>query len=100
MTERNQKLWEGEAQRLADFFKIFGDSTRIRILFELLSSEACVGDLAMSLNMSQSAVSHQLRIIKESRLVKCRREGQTMVYSLADDHVRTIISQGREHIEE
>ena len=100
MTEKNQPLWEGEAQQLAELFKIFGDPTRIKLLFELLSSESCVGDLALALDMSQSAVSHQLRIIKESRLVKCRREGKNMIYSLADDHVRTILSQGREHIEE
>ena len=100
MTEKNQPLWEGEAQQLAELFKIFGDPTRIKLLFELLSSESCVVDLALALDMSQSAVSHQLRIIKESRLVKCRREGKNMIYSLADDHVRTILSQGREHIEE
>ena len=100
MTEKNQPLWEGEAQQLAELFKIFGDPTRIKLLFELLSSESCVGYLALALDMSQSAVSHQLRIIKESRLVKCLREGKNMIYSLADDHVRTILSQGREHIEE
>lgn len=100
MKETNQTVWEEEAQRLADFFKIFGDATRVKILFALLSSEACVGDLALALDMSQSAVSHQLRIIRNGRLVKCRREGKAVIYSLADDHVRTIISQGRQHVNE
>ena len=65
MTEKNQPLWEGEAQQLAELFKIFGDPTRIKLLFELLSSESCVGDLALALDMSQSAVSHQLRLLRQ-----------------------------------
>ena len=85
---------------LAELFKIFGDSTRIRILFVLFEAEVCVCDLAAALNMTQSAISHQLRILKQSRLVKSRREGKSVFYSLADEHVRTIISQGQEHIEE
>ena len=85
---------------LAELFKIFGDSTRIRILFVLFESEVCVCDLAQALNMNQSAISHQLRILKQSKLIKNRREGKSVFYSLADDHVRTIISQGMEHIEE
>ena len=81
---------EEELYDLADLFKVFADSTRIRIL--------CVCDLAKVLNMTQSAVSHQLRILKQNKLVKNRREGKSIFYSLADDHVRTIISMGREHI--
>mgnify|MGYP000040149462 FL=1 len=84
--------------RWQSFFKVFGDPTRIRILFVLFETEVCVCDLARALNMTQSAVSHQLRILKQSRLVKNRREGKSMFYSLADDHVRTMIAQGREHI--
>lgn len=85
---------------LADLFKMFSDSTRIRILYVLFESEVCVCDLAKVLNMTQSAVSHQLRLLKQSKLVKSRREGKSIFYSLADDHVRTIIDQGHEHIEE
>ena len=85
---------------LAELFKVFGDSTRIRILFVLFEAEVCVCDLAEALHMTQSAISHQLRILKQSKLVKCRREGKSMFYSLADDHVKTIIAQGLEHIEE
>ena len=85
---------------LAELYKIFGDSTRIRILYLLLESEMCVCDIAACLNMTQSAISHQLRLLKQFRLVKSRRDGKTVYYSLADDHVRSIINQGREHIEE
>ncbi|MBR6700304.1 MAG: helix-turn-helix transcriptional regulator [Firmicutes bacterium] len=85
---------------LAELFKVFGDSTRIRILYALFESELCVGDIAQILNLSQSSVSHQLRILKSSKLVKFRREGKIMFYSLDDDHVRTMISMGMEHIEE
>ena len=85
---------------LAELFKVFGDSTRIRILFVLFEEEVCVCDLASALNMTQSAISHQLNILKRSRLVRSRREGKSVFYSLADDHVRTIISQGMEHVEE
>ena len=91
---------ETELEDLADLFKIFGDSTRIRILFVLFETEVCVCDLSKALNMTQSAISHQLRILKQNKLVKNRREGKSIFYSLADDHVRTIINQGREHIEE
>ena len=89
---------ETELDSLAELFKVFGDPTRIRVLFVLFETEVCVCDLARALNMTQSAVSHQLRILKQSRLVKNRREGKSMFYSLADDHVRTMIAQGREHI--
>ena len=85
---------------LAELFKVFGDTTRIRILYVLFESEMCVCDIAELLNMSQSAISHQLRVLKQSRLVRSRREGKTVFYSLADEHVRTIIGQGMEHIEE
>ena len=89
---------ETELDSLAELFKVFGDPTRIRILFVLFETEVCVCDLAKALNMTQSAVSHQLRILKQNRLVKNRREGKSIFYSLADDHVRTMIAQGREHI--
>ncbi|MBO5055325.1 MAG: winged helix-turn-helix transcriptional regulator [Lachnospiraceae bacterium] len=91
---------ETELYDLAELFKVFGDSTRIRILFVLFEAEVCVCDLAQALNMTQSAISHQLRILKQNKLVKSRREGKSIFYSLADEHVRTIIDQGREHIEE
>lgn len=85
---------------LAELFKVFGDTTRIRILFVLFEAEVCVCDLAEALNMSMSAVSHQLSILKRNKLVKSRREGKSIFYSLADDHVRTIIEQGMDHVEE
>ena len=85
---------------LAELFKIFGDSTRIKILYVLFESEMCVCDLAKTLNMTQSAISHQLRILKQMKLVKNRREGKTVFYSLADGHIKTIINQGMEHIQE
>ena len=85
---------------LAELFKVFGDSTRIKILYVLFQSEMCVCDIAQLLNMSQSAISHQLRVLKQTKLVKYRREGKTVFYSLADSHVTTILNQGLEHIEE
>lgn len=85
---------------LAELFKVFGDSTRIRILYAMFNRELCVSDLADRLQLSQSSVSHQLRILKSSKLVKCRREGKSIFYSLDDDHVRKIISMGLEHVEE
>lgn len=85
---------------LAELFKVFGDSTRIRILFALFERELCVAEIAEELSMNQSAISHQLRILKNSKLVKSRRDGKQMIYALADDHVRTIIDQGWEHINE
>ena len=83
---------------LAELFKIFGDSTRVKILYALLESELCVCDIAKLMEGSQSAVSHQLRVLKASKLVKFRREGKTVYYSLADEHVIRILSQGMEHI--
>ena len=91
---------ETELYDLAELFKVFGDSTRIRILFVLFEAEVCVCDLAEALHMTQSAISHQLRILKQNKLVNSHREGKSIFYSLADGHVRTIIAQGREHIEE
>lgn len=97
----NEKMpREEELYNLAELFKVFGDSTRIRILFVLFEAEVCVCDLAETLHMTQSAISHQLRILKQNKLVKSRREGKSVFYSLADGHVRTIIAQGLEHIEE
>ena len=83
---------------LADFFKIFGDPTRVRMLYVLSQSEMCVCDIANLLQMGQSAISHQLRVLKQMRLVKSRRDGKTVFYSLADGHIETILAQGMEHI--
>ncbi len=85
---------------LAELFKVFGDSTRIKILYSMFEHELCVNDIAGLLNLSQSSVSHQLRILKTSKLVKFRREGKSIFYSLDDEHVRSIISMGMEHVEE
>lgn len=85
---------------LAELFKVFGDSTRIKILYAMFENELCVNDIAKLLNLSQSSVSHQLRILKTSKLVKFRREGKSIFYSLDDEHVRAIISMGMEHVEE
>ncbi len=91
---------EETLNRLAELFRVFGDGTRIRILYALLEEEVCVCDLAQLLGMTQSAISHQLRILKQARLIKSRREGKTVFYSLADSHVATLLQQGTEHIEE
>lgn len=85
---------------LAELFKVFGDSTRIKILYALFEAELCVCDISKLLGLTQSAVSHQLRVLKNSRLVKFRREGKTVFYALADGHVRRIIAQGMDHIKE
>lgn len=85
---------------LADLFKVFGDSSRIKILFVLLESELSVNDIVQKLGMTQPAVSHQLRVLKANGLVRYRREGQSLIYSLADDHVFSILKQGLEHITE
>lgn len=99
--EVNERMPEEEKLfDLAEFFKIFGDTTRIKILYVLMCSEMCVCDLAQLLQMTQSAISHQLRILKQMDLVKNRREGKSIFYSLADGHIKTILSQGLEHIEE
>lgn len=91
---------EEDLYDLAELFKVFGDSTRIRILYALFEHEMCVCDIADLLGMTQSAISHQLRVLKQSQLVKFRKEGKTVFYFLADDHVRSIINQGMEHIQE
>ena len=91
----DEKLYD-----LAELFKVFADSTRVKILYALFEAELCVCDIAQLLGLTQSAVSHQLRVLKAGRLVKPRKEGKTVFYSLADDHVRTLIAQGMEHIEE
>ncbi|NLM36327.1 MAG: helix-turn-helix transcriptional regulator [Clostridiales bacterium] len=85
---------------LSDLFKVFGDTTRIKILCALFQSEMCVCDIAALLNMTQSAISHQLRILKQARLVKFRKEGKVVYYSLDDDHVKSIFDQGLSHISE
>ena len=85
---------------LSDLFKVFGDTTRMRILYSLFESELCVCAIAELLGMTQSAVSHQLRVLKQAHLVKSRRDGKTIFYALADDHVATLLRQGTEHISE
>lgn len=96
----NKMPEESELYELADLFKVFGDSTRIKILYVLFENEICVYDIANILNMTQSAISHQLRILKQNRLVRFRKEGKTVLYTLADEHVFTILRQGIEHVEE
>ena len=91
---------EEDLYDLADFFKVFADTTRIKILYVLLKQEMCVCDIAQTLEMTQSAISHQLRILKQMDLVKNRRDGKTIYYSLADNHIVSILSQGMEHINE
>lgn len=85
---------------LAELFKVFGDSTRIKILYALFEAELCVCDIAQLLKVSQTAVSHQLRVLKTNKLVKSRKDGKNVFYSLADDHVCSIINQGMDHINE
>lgn len=85
---------------LAELFKVFGDSTRIKILYALFEAELCVGDIAQLLGLTQTAVSHQLRVLRVNKLVKGRKDGKIVFYSLADEHVRTIIDQGMEHVDE
>ena len=96
----NKMPEESKLYELADLFKVFGDSTRIKILYVLFENEMCVYDIANILNMTQSAISHQLRILKQNRLVRFRKEGKTVLYTLADEHVFTILRQGIEHVEE
>ena len=100
IVERVRKEMPGEdtLYDLTELFRIFGDSTRIRILYVLFEAEMCVCDIAALLGMTQSSISHQLRALKNARLVTSRRDGKTVFYSLADDHVKTIINQGLEHI--
>lgn len=91
---------ENELSDLAELFKVFGDSTRIKILYDLFGGEKNVTEICADLEMNQSAVSHQLKLLKTARLISSRREGKQMIYFLADDHVKTIIAMGKEHIEE
>ena len=98
MTTDINEFDEEKLYDLADLFKIFGDTTRIKILYTLRKKELCVNDLAQVLNMTQSAVSHQLKILRQSKLIRNRREGKSLFYSLNDEHVVTIIDQGMEHI--
>lgn len=95
MNNNEEKLYD-----LAELFKTFGDSTRIRILFALHEGESGVNDIADTLNMTQSAISHQLKILKQSKLIGNRREGKNIIYFLADNHVKTILDMGMEHINE
>ncbi|EOC99667.1 ArsR/SmtB family transcription factor [Caldisalinibacter kiritimatiensis] len=97
---KNSMPEESKLKELAEFFKVFGDNTRIKILYALSSSEMCVCDLAALLDVTQSAVSHQLRILKQARLVKYRREGKVIYYSLDDNHIKEIFKSGLEHINE
>ena len=91
---------EAEMLHVSELFKVLGDGTRMRILFVLLASEMCVCDLSETVNMSVSAVSHQLRILRQAQLVRYRRVGKTVFYALADDHVKTLLSQGLDHVRE
>ena len=102
IVEKVRQVMPGEdtLYDLTELFRIFGDSTRVRILYVLFEAEMCVCDIAALLGMTQSAISHQLRALKGARLVKSRREGKTVFYSLADDHVKAIINQGLEHVSE
>ena len=104
MTDRTEhqiaNVPENELSDLAELFKVFGDSTRIKILYDLFSGEKNVTEICADLEMNQSAVSHQLKLLKTDRLIGSRREGKQMIYALADDHVKTIIAMGKEHIEE
>ena len=97
---RNHMPREEGLLDMAELFKVFGDSTRIKILYALFEAELCVCDIAQLLGLTQTAVSHQLRVLKNNKLVKFRRDGKNIFYSLADDHVRRIIGQGMEHISE
>lgn len=100
MTENRLFPAEEEIYYLSELYKVFGDATRIKILYLLLNQELCVNDIAQELSMTPSSISHQLRVLKQHRLVKFRREGKTIYYSLADHHVVTILNQGLEHVEE
>lgn len=97
---RGRMLDEGTIMSLAEFFKVFGDPTRLNILYALSVSEMCVCDLAALLSMSQSAVSHQLKVLRQSRLIKYRKDGKVVYYSLDDDHIRQVFDQGLAHVNE
>ena len=91
---------DGLIYDMAEFFKVFADSTRMKIIYALLEEELCVCDIADIVGTTQSAISHQLRLLKQSKLVKFRREGKTIFYSLDDEHIEQIVKKGSEHIEE
>lgn len=93
-----KELQDHELYILTEFFKMLGDPTRIHLLFLLMEQDACVSDLANRLSMTQSAVSHQLSLLKANKLVRQRRSGKMMFYTLVDDHVRTVIEKGTEHV--
>ena len=93
-------MGEADLLELADLFKMFADSTRIKILYDLFDGEKNVGEICEDIEMNQSAVSHQLKALKTAKLVKSRRDGKAIYYSLDDDHVKTIIAMGKEHVEE
>lgn len=95
-----ENVSEDELCDLAELFKIFGDSTRIKILYDLFEGEKNVTEICEDLEMNQSAISHQLKILRSSKLISARRDGKAMYYGLADNHVKTIIAMGKEHIEE
>lgn len=95
---KNNALSDEIIYDMADFFKIFSDSTRVKILYTLLNGELCVGDLVLALDMTQSAVSHQLRILRQNNIVKFRKEGKAVIYSLDDSHVFEVLSQGLSHL--
>lgn len=97
---KNRQISDDEIMALSEVFKVFGDGTRLKILWELFDNELCVFDISERLNMSQSAISHQLRALKQARLVKARRDGKNTFYSLDDDHVKRIIEQVMIHVEE
>lgn len=99
-TKKNDTRKEAMLYDLADLFKVFGDSTRIRILYTLMDGSMCVGDIATALDMNQSAVSHQLKVLKQNKLIKSARAGKAIHYELADEHVKSILELGQEHIEE
>ncbi len=99
-TVRQQMTAEETLYDLAELFKVFGDSTRIKILSALFYSEMCVGDIAIALGMTQSAISHQLRVLKQAKLVRYRREGKIVYYALDDEHVKQIFHQGLDHVNE
>lgn len=100
LTKLLDQITEDELLDMADLFRLFGDSTRIKILYDLTRGEKSVTEICDDLEMNQSAISHQLKILRTSKLVKGRREGKSILYSLADDHVLTIIAMGKEHVEE
>lgn len=98
MTKSLKNISDNDLFDLADLFKIFSDSTRLRILYSLFDEEKNVNTISTELDISQSAISHQLRYLKQTNLVKAKRDGQSIIYSLSDDHVKTIIKMGLEHL--